>query len=287
MLDPATARSGSSAEVTASGSARPVGATLAPAEKTLVEDHLGCVGRLLREYRVLGIDPDELRAEGHLGLVEAAWRFDRGRGVQFATYASWWIRKRLGVAVARQTGVVRIPRYRLDRLRRIRSAERELAGRLSRPADIGELAEAVDLDREEVGRLRSLRRREVSLDDVLDPESGLRISDTLASPVGSWPDAPLLEEEGSASVWRLVGRLSNRERLVLTMRFGLDDGEPRTLAEIGRTLRLSRERVRQIEERALRELRRQVSGSRLIARVGRRRGGQSPSARSAVTIPTR
>jgi RNA polymerase primary sigma factor len=146
----------------------------------LVESHLFYVIQVAREYRNLGIPIEDLLSEGNLGLIEAASRFDRTRGVKFISYATWWIRKRICDLAARQASLVRIPKYKQERLRRLRSAERELRSTLGRTPTTEEIARSSGLPPDEVDSLHRQAQREVPLDTIINRDSGLRLEEVVS-----------------------------------------------------------------------------------------------------------
>ena len=225
-------------------------------ERDLVESHLFYVIQVAREYRNLGIPLEDLLAEGNLGLMEAAGRFDRTRGVKFISYATWWIRKRIWDLVARQVNLVRVPKYRLERLRRFRAAERTLRSSLGRPPTLEEIAGECRFSLAEAESLRNQPQRELSLETVINTDSGLRLEDVLAERSSRAPDSNLFRENSESSLLHFLDHLSPRQREILSMHFGLGGRRPATLAEIGRQLGVSRERVRQLERQGLTRLRR-------------------------------
>ncbi|HKQ60986.1 MAG TPA: sigma-70 family RNA polymerase sigma factor [Candidatus Polarisedimenticolaceae bacterium] len=224
----------------------------------LARAHLGYIVHLAREFRTLGIPLEDLQAEGVLGLLEAAERFDPARGVKFLSYAAWWIRKRMRELIARDATLVRMPRYQLERLRVVRLAERELEAELGRPPSTEEVARLAGLSACDVEVVHGLSRREVSLSESVSRSGQVRLEDTLAQSGSAAPDFDLLREDAKALVRRLLEHLTPRRREILALRFGLDGEGPQPLGEIAGRLGLSRERVRQLEQEALRELRRLV-----------------------------
>ncbi len=221
----------------------------------LVESNLAFASWAARSYRNLGVSEEDLEAEGYLGLLDAALRFDPRRGVKFVTYAAWWVRKRIQELIAAQAGLVQVPEYQRRRLCRVRIAERVLAAALGRKPTIEEIAWHCDLEREDVDSLLEAARREVSLEEFVNPNSNLRIEEVLSEARTPAPDSGLLRAELRALLFRLMHRLTERQRRVLALRYGLGGRQPLPLAEVARRIGVSRERVRQVELKALRELR--------------------------------
>ena len=233
-----------------------------PAEdpiRDLVEPHLFYVVKVAGEYRSRDIAFEDLLAEGNLGLVEAAHRFDPRRQVKFLTYASWWIRKRILEFLAREGASVRLTRYAREQRKQVERARDKLRGALGREPEPGEIAAATGLSEQAVAR-RSLREvRVVSLEHSTD-DSGTRLGELLAErDQRRDPEQRLVDARLRELVREEVEKLPPMERWVVGNRFQLDDqAPPLTLQQIGNRLGLSRERVRQIEKRALSLLRRRL-----------------------------
>lgn len=221
----------------------------------LVQSHLGFAAWLARAYRDLGLSEEDLEAEGYLGLLEAAVRFDPGRGVKFSTYAAWWVRKRMQHSIAAQAGLVRLPDYLRRRLAAVRLAERDLAAATGRKPTTEEIAQHCALEPADVERALSLWRREVSLEELVTAHSDRRIEELLPERGTPPPDSDLLRDEMARLVARMLGRLTEKQRSVLCLRFGLKSNRPLALAEVARRIGISRERARQVERKALRQLR--------------------------------
>jgi RNA polymerase sigma factor (sigma-70 family) len=222
----------------------------------LVESHLFYVIQVAKEYRNLGIPIEDLLSEGNLGLIEAAARFDRTRGVKFISYATWWIRKRICEMATRQASLVRVPKYKQERLRRLRSAERELRSTLGRTPSTEEIARASGLSSLEVDTLYRQTQREIPLDTVINRDSGLRLEEIVCERNPARPDDGMILANASESLVRYLELLPKRQRTILSLHYGLDGRRPSTLSEIGEKLGVSRERVRQLERQGLARLRR-------------------------------
>jgi RNA polymerase sigma factor (sigma-70 family) len=214
------------------------------------------VSRVAAQYRTARLQDADLRSEGIVGLAEAALRFDPELGVQFPTYAAFWVRKRIREAVAREFSLLQVSKYQRDRQAHVRETERELRFELGRAPTLSELAERCGLDPDTVGHARGGVPRCRSLDDPLGPDGSSTVMDTI--PQTMEPDPLELAEKDNAvrSLRAHLELLPARERDVIRMHFGLDGFEPRTLASIARRFGLSRERIHQIERAALLRLRR-------------------------------
>lgn len=227
----------------------------------LVESHLAFAAWVARAYGELGVSEEDLEAEGYLGLLEAALRFDPDRGVKFSTYAAWWVRKRVQHSVAAQAGLVRLPDYQRRRLAAVRLAERDLTAASGRKPTAEEIAQRCGLEPADVERALSVWRREVSLEDLVSSDDDRRVEELLPERRAPSPDSDLLRDEMAGLVARLLDRLTARQRAVLCLRFGFEGNRPLALAEVARRIGISRERVRQVERKALQQLRELMKGA--------------------------
>jgi RNA polymerase primary sigma factor len=218
------------------------------------------VVHVARRYVRLGVALDDLIAAGNLGLVEAALRFDPARNVRFLTYADWWIRKAILDAIADQSGPVRVPRHRQEQLRALADARKRLRAARGCEPSLEESAREAGLADDTLAALLGALRHTVSLEQPAGPGAERTLQETLAQEPASGPHGILAEREGRGRLRLLVARLDPRARAVVILRFGLDEARPRTLREIAGILSVSRERVRQIEQRALGHLRRVLKG---------------------------
>lgn len=217
----------------------------------LVEGHLRFVVQVARKYQGYGLPLSDLINEGNLGLLHAAHKFDPGRGVRFITYAVWWIRQAIMHALARGGGAVRLPIKQAETLSKLRRKFAEIQHQKGEDPTVEELAQALDMAPEEVDDLLRVYRPSLSLDRPMAEDSDttpldLLQSRTLPSTEDAYAQASMYRE-----VADLLEQLEPREAQILRARYGFED-EPKSLAEIGRELGLSRERVRQLEARARR-----------------------------------
>ena len=225
----------------------------------LVESNLFYVVHVAREYSDFGILFEDLLSEGNVGLLEAAERFDPKRGTKFITYASWWIRKRMLNLIARQLTFIRLPKYKVERLRRLRAAEAALGSRLCRRPQLEELASETGLSPLEIENLRLIGQRQVSLEHLVNGECGRRLEELLSEPAGAEAEEGLIEQDFENHLAKIIDELPEKERFVVRQRFGFDGDCSSTLQSIAGQLGLSRERVRQIELQALERIRRALS----------------------------
>jgi len=235
------------------------------AKHTLVRHNLKLVVSSAKRYRRMGIPFLDLIQEGTLGLVRAAEKFDHGRGFTFATYAVWWIQQSLIRAVQQQSRTIRVPSHVYERQVRLRRAEAELRRRHGREPRRDEMARALDLSLEDLDRTLVSGWPVASTEEPLGEGEGRTLADVLEDESTRDPGEGLDRITVDHAVHAALTVLGPRERHVIERRFGLGDGEPRTLKEIGTEMGLSRERVRQIQQRALGRLRERDAGGRLAA----------------------
>jgi RNA polymerase primary sigma factor len=222
--------------------------------ETLVRSNLRFVVMVAKKYQNQGVPLADLINEGNMGLIRAARKFDRTRGVKFISYAVWWIRQAILQALAEQGRTIRVPLNRANALHKVGRKYAHLLQELGRKPTPAEIAEALDLSREEVERALALSRACISLDAPLSGNAETRLHD-LDLDVGDRVETDTDEEALRAAIEEAFASLHRREAKILHLYFGLDDQEPMTLEEIGVLLGITRERVRQIKEKALDRLR--------------------------------
>jgi RNA polymerase primary sigma factor len=222
----------------------------------LVEANLRFVVSYAKRYRGLGMSFLDLIHEGTLGLIEAARRFDPERNVKFISYAVWWVRQAIFQALSEHMRVFRLPQKLSGQVSKVGNARQRLTVELERQPTTEELAERTELSREEVEYLLRVAGEDISLSSTVGSESGVELSDRLEQDNIPSIELTLIRSSFQEQIRAMVGELDEKERDVIKMRFGLDGDEPRTLQEIGETLGLSRERIRQIESKAKEKLRR-------------------------------
>ncbi len=223
------------------------------AKDRMINSNLRLVISVARKYQGQGLPLGDLIQEGMLGLIRAVEKFDWRKGFKFSTYGTLWIRQAIGRGLANSGRTVRLPVHIVARARKISDAERKLAVELGRQPTDEEISERVDLPVDEVIDIRRADRGPASLDQGVGEDGDTALGDLIAG------DGPSIEDYVSTELnWEAlrsaVGTLPENERTVLTLRFGLDREEPKALRETGRRLGLSSERVRQLEEKALRRL---------------------------------
>ena len=232
---------------------------------TLVKANLRFAVSVARKYQNQGLPLSELISEGNIGLIKAAKRFDEKKNFKFISYAVWWIRQSILRALADRSRITRIPLHRIGVIHRVRTTQNRLEQKYRRQPSTDEIAQEMGVGREEVLTIQSIGNRAVSLDSPVKDEDGSELIDILRDEDQEMPDNRLIEISRQEGVNRILDALEERERDVLKLYFGLGVETTHTLDEIGSQLNLSRERVRQIKEKAIHRLKHSYLRGRLKA----------------------
>jgi RNA polymerase primary sigma factor len=250
----------------------------------LVEANLSFVVKVASEYRNLGLPFEDLLNEGNLGLIEAAHRFDSTKGTKFITYAIWWIRKSILKALSDRSTLVRVPSYQIKKVREIRETERSLSRSLGRRPDREEISANMARSVSKIDQALQFSLREISLDHKVGQDREQSISEYLVDESLESAEDDLIRRESTSLVSRAMLELTAQEKAVVCYRYGLRDGCSRTLKEVGAILKISRERVRQVENQAKRRLRRIFASLRAIRSAPKDPRFRDDPARGRATI---
>ncbi len=234
----------------------------------LVKANLRFVVSVAKQYQNQGLSLGDLINEGNLGLIKAARRFDETRGFKFISYAVWWIRQSILQALAEQSRIVRLPLNRVGALNKIGKAYSNLEQEFEREPSAHELAQELDMDISEVSDTLKISGRHVSMDAPFTTGEENRLLDILENDEQPSPDFTLMSESLRSEIERALSTLSEREAEVIKLYFGLNKEHSLTLEEIGEKFNLTRERVRQIKEKAIRRLRHASRSKNLRAYLG-------------------
>lgn len=220
----------------------------------LILGNLRFVVNVAKEYQGKGLTLAELINEGNYGLIKAAQKFDETKNVKFISYAVWWIRQSIMKAILENNSNIRIPLSQITKINAVNRAQQEILDQENRVPTFKEIADKIGMSENEVKNILNLNKVELSLSDPIGDDENLYLGDTIIEENELSPEETLLRKRYKETLKNQLEKLSEREAFVLKKYFGLDDYRPHTLEEIGKELNISRERVRQIKDRAINKL---------------------------------
>jgi RNA polymerase primary sigma factor len=226
------------------------------ARAEMIKANLRLVVKIAHDYSNFGLPLLDLISEGNIGLMKAVERFDPKKGGKLSTYAAWWIKQSIKRALANQAKTIRLPVHLVDKISKMKRAGHKLSEKLGREPTDQELADVLEIPRAKVAQLRTISVRPASLDAPIGDDDATEFSEIVGDESALTPFELLRDKNLRQDVRDILEELDPREAEILTMRFGLDGSKPRTLEEVGKKFKVTRERVRQIQNIALTKLRR-------------------------------
>jgi len=231
----------------------------AVARERMINANLRLVVTIAHDYANLGLPLLDLISEGNIGLTKAVERFDAGKGAKLSTYAAWWIKQSIKRALANQSKTIRLPVHLVDKIAKVRRVSLQMSDELGREPTDDELGEELGIASEKVGRLKSAGIRPASLDAPIADNDSTEFAEIIGDDEAQTPFELLRDKNLRREVEGLIAVLDSREKKIISQRFGLDGGKPKTLEDVGRDFGVTRERIRQLQNIALTKLRRALA----------------------------
>ena len=227
----------------------------AEARERMINSNLRLVVTIARDYANLGLPLLDLISEGNVGLTKAVERFDPANGAKLSTYAMWWIKQSIKRALANQSKTIRLPVHLVDKIAKLQRASRQMSDELGREATDDELGEEIGIASEKIARLKNLAIRTTSIDSPIGDDDATEVGEVIGDEAAQTPFEMLRHKNLLREIGGLLDMLDKREMTIISLRFGLDGGESKTLEKVAKNFGITRERIRQLQNIALAKLR--------------------------------